>query len=266
MTVSYQESSIQYSPGGSTTEFAIPYQFNANGDIVAILTDADGNDTTWTLNSDYTLTGAGDDSGGTLTATTPPDSGTTLTIYRDTDQTQETDYVANDSFPASTHEAALDKLTLLVQELQDQIDRCLKIPRNENSTTLLANADTRASKYPVFDSSGNLTVTDEATISYPEDDVSISASFASGASAVTFNLTVTGASSSRIVRVWANDKDDTSPSTTPPAYNLFGTGKKYWEFIASNGANAFTLPKATTIEYKVTYEFQGAVALSPLLT
>jgi hypothetical protein len=265
MTVTNQNSSVQYSPGGSTTLFVVPFRFIADGDLVVILTTS-GSDETLTLTTDYTVSGAGDASGGSITTTTPPASGTTLTIYRDTAQTQETDYIDNDDFPAESHEAALDKLTLIAQELQDQVDRCIKIPRNETTTTAIGNAAARASKYPVFDASGNVTVSSEATISYPDDDVGISYSFASAASAVTFNLTITGATSSRLVRVWANDSADTTPSTTPPAYNLFGTTNKYWEFIASNGANAFTLPKATTIEYRVSFEFQGAVYISELLT
>jgi hypothetical protein len=253
---------VTYSPGGSTVAFAVPFKFYENNDLIVLV---DG--TTKTLNTDYTVTGAGDDAGGTVTFTTAPASGTELVIYRSTDFTQSTDYVPNDSFPAETHELALDKLTILAQEVNDGVSRSIRIPQSDGTTLAeLPAAASRASKYLVFDANGNPTVTSEATISYPEDDVGISASFTSGASAVTFALTVTGATASRIVRVWANDKDATAPTTVPPTYQLFGTTQKYWEFIASNGANSFTLPKATTIEYKVTYEFQGAVFQSELLT
>ena len=60
---------------------------------------------------------------------TAPAAGTTLVIRRNTALTQETDYVANDPFPAETHEDALDKLNMQTQELQEQLDRSFKVSR-----------------------------------------------------------------------------------------------------------------------------------------
>jgi len=42
-----------------------------------------------------------------------------VSIERDTSLDQNTDYVAGDPFPAETHEIALDKLTMIVQELSN---------------------------------------------------------------------------------------------------------------------------------------------------
>ena len=64
-------------------------------------------------------------SGGTVTMVTAPASGTTLVLLRNTALTQETGYVANDPFPAETHEDALDKLNMQTQELQEELDRSL---------------------------------------------------------------------------------------------------------------------------------------------
>ncbi|HFU6567571.1 TPA: right-handed parallel beta-helix repeat-containing protein, partial [Raoultella ornithinolytica] len=59
--------------------------------------------------------GAGDKNGGQLTLLSAH-SGATLLIYRDPDATQLTSYLATGKFPATSHERALDKLTMLIQK------------------------------------------------------------------------------------------------------------------------------------------------------
>lgn len=51
-----------------------------------------------------------------------------LTVYRESELVQETDYPRTGKFPAASHEGALDYLTMQNQEQQDQIDRALKVP------------------------------------------------------------------------------------------------------------------------------------------
>jgi hypothetical protein len=64
-----------------------------------------------------------------------PPTGTQLIIVRNVPATQETDYLANDPFPAESHERALDKLTMLVQQELTESDRALKIPLSSLPTT-----------------------------------------------------------------------------------------------------------------------------------
>ncbi len=127
MTVSSAQNKVSYAGDGSTTVFSVPFLFQANGDITAILRDANGAETTWVEGTDYTLTGAGNPSGGTLTATTVPGSGEKLTIKRVVSLTQETDYPEGGQFPAQSHEDALDRGTMADQQLQEQIDRGVKL-------------------------------------------------------------------------------------------------------------------------------------------
>ena len=54
--------------------------------------------------------------------------GEKLTIYRESEIIQETQYPRTGPFPAASHEGALDYLTMQNQEQQDQIDRALKVP------------------------------------------------------------------------------------------------------------------------------------------
>lgn len=65
----------------------------------------------------YSVTGIGNDAGGTLIFDTPPANGAAIRIYRDTPRTQITDYQAYGRFPAETHERRLDQLTAMIQEI-----------------------------------------------------------------------------------------------------------------------------------------------------
>ena len=67
----------------------------------------------------YTISGIGDAAGGDVqfTLTAPPLGEANVSIIRKVPDTQEVDYQPFDDFPAETHEAALDKLTMLAQQL-----------------------------------------------------------------------------------------------------------------------------------------------------
>lgn len=117
MTVSIATRTVQYNGDGSTTSFSVPFLWFANADVAVSLYDTStGTTTSWAESTNYTLVGAGLGS-GTLTASVAPATGKRLIITRTTPQTQPADLVANDTFQAETYEGALDRLTLMVQEL-----------------------------------------------------------------------------------------------------------------------------------------------------
>ncbi|MDC7940277.1 hypothetical protein [Raoultella ornithinolytica] len=118
MMVENDTSSVEYQLSTSTGPFGIPFYFIENAHIVAELYTQNGdefNKTTLTIDVDYYLNGAGDKDGGQLTLLAAH-SGATLLIYRDPDATQLTSYLATGKFPATSHERALDKLTMLIQK------------------------------------------------------------------------------------------------------------------------------------------------------
>ena len=116
MTISSTQSYVEYNADGSTTAFTIPFYFLLNSDISVMVSDASGNVTELTNGSDFSVTGQGVSSGGTCTLNTAYPAGYEILIYRDPPVTQETAYYENGKFPAKSHEAALDKLTMLIQE------------------------------------------------------------------------------------------------------------------------------------------------------
>ena len=129
MTISTQDSKVNYQGNGQTTVFQIPFPFLENNQIYVQKKDAQGNLINYTYATDYTVTGAGEENGGSVTLNVAPEQGSTISIYRDVPLTQEVDYRENEIFPAETHEEALDKLTMEVQQIQEQLDRSFKVDR-----------------------------------------------------------------------------------------------------------------------------------------
>ena len=166
MTISSTTTKNSYSGNGSTTTFAYGFYIPASTDIQVIVRSATGTETVkaeGTGSTNYAITNVGNASGGNIVFVTAPASGETVVLRRNTAKTQATDYVANDPFPAETHEDALDKLTIIGQDLQEQVDRSLKLSRTNTmtSTEFTVGSSDRASKILAFDSSGELSVTQE---------------------------------------------------------------------------------------------------------
>lgn len=161
MTVSSTTTKVSYAGNGSTTAFSAPFYFILASDLKVTLRSATGSETVKTLTTDYTVSGAGVSSGGTVTMLSPPVTGETLVIQRNVPLTQEVDYQANDPFPANTHEQALDKLTMETQQLNESVARSIKISTSNTigSTEFTTNAATRANKVLGFDATGELSVT-----------------------------------------------------------------------------------------------------------
>ena len=165
MTVSSTTTKNSYSGNASTTVFAYGFKIFDDDDITVIIrTDSTGAETTKTKTTHYTVSNVGNSSGGNVTFTSgnTPASGETVVLIRNTARTQLTDYTPNDPFPADSHEDALDKLTLITQELEENIGRSLKVSQTNVIATseFTADATARANKILGFDSSGNLVVTE----------------------------------------------------------------------------------------------------------
>ncbi len=154
MTISATQTRQTYTGNGSTTSFSSSFKFLADADVKVYV---DG--TLKTIVTDYTLSGAGVDAGGTVAFVTAPASSTTVLFVRDTSPTQETDYVTGDAFPAETHETALDKLTITDQEIIIKLGRTVGFAdtvTDAGTMTITADAATRANKKIGFDASGDL--------------------------------------------------------------------------------------------------------------
>jgi hypothetical protein len=121
MAVSSTTSKVSYSASSSQTVFAYTFKIFADADLKVYV-----NDVQKTLTTDYTVSDAGETSGGNVTFGTGLTAADSVVIERVLTLTQGTDYVENDPFPAETHEDALDRLTFVTQQHQDALDRTVK--------------------------------------------------------------------------------------------------------------------------------------------
>ena len=124
MTISTTGNRTATSGNGVTTAFSFPYYFALQTDLqVFVVTTATGASVTLTLSTDYTVTGAGVPSGGTVTAVVPPATGTNLVIVRTVSLLQATSWPNNTAFDGPTVEAAIDKLTIEAQQVSNALGR-----------------------------------------------------------------------------------------------------------------------------------------------
>ena len=155
MTVSSATSRNEYNGNAATLIFAYTFRI-LDEDHISVYVD----DVLKTITTHYTVSGVGDAGGGSIEFVSAPASGTGNVVFiRNVPVTQETDYVENDPFPAESHEEALDKLTMIVQQLDDLLLTSLRVPLTEGDTGELPAAASRASKYLAFDANGDAVLT-----------------------------------------------------------------------------------------------------------
>jgi len=163
MTISSTTVKVSYSGNGSTTIFAYTFKILDDDEIQVIIRSSTGTETVKTKTTHYTVSGVGSSGGGNITFLTAPTATQTVVLRRLTTQTQETDYVANDPFPADSHEEALDRVTMVAQEIQEELGRAIKLSKTNTmtSTEFTVAAADRANKILAFDTNGEISVTQE---------------------------------------------------------------------------------------------------------
>lgn len=130
MTVTANIQRADYNCNGATTLFTVPFQFFLNTEIQVIKTDSTVSPavvSTLNLGADYSVAGGAGSTGSITTTATYP-TGVKISILMNLPFTQAAHYVPNDPFPAATHEAALDRLTLQDQQLEEKLGRAAVLP------------------------------------------------------------------------------------------------------------------------------------------
>jgi hypothetical protein len=201
MTLSSSVSKTLYTGNGVTTDFATGFKFNENGHV-----DVYVDDVLQTEITDYTLTGEDNPAGGTVAFVTAPADQSSVVIIRDVPYIQETDYISGDPFPAETHEAALDFLTMQTQQNETKIGRAIRVPESDSLTDAeltLSDATGRAQTLVGFDQSGAMTEIPYNSLSTPIV-ISETQTLVDGQTAVSFGVDTTYAS----IHISGIDADD----------------------------------------------------------
>ena len=129
MTISTTAIKNSYSGTGSQDVFAYTFKIAADSDMEVIIRASTGTETVKTITTHYTVSGAGTANGGNVTFTSGniPTNTETVVLRRKTTKTQGLDLVENDPFTAESIEGAFDKNLSIIQELQEEVDRSIKL-------------------------------------------------------------------------------------------------------------------------------------------
>lgn len=199
MTIATDIQRTAYTGNGSTTGFATTFPFFDAADIkVYLVTTSSGAEVLKTLTTHYTVSG-GAGTTGTVTMLTAPASTETLVLVLDPVRTQTTDLVNGDGFDVDPIEARIDRLTLMIQRLDDRLDRAVRLKDGDPITGLSAvtTATLRRGKTLMFED----TTAADLTVGTPVSTSVVAASeTASGiAELATQTETNTGTDDARIV-------------------------------------------------------------------
>ena len=155
MKVSSVTSKVTYTGDGATYVFPIVFSYLEDSEVEVTrhwLSNASTN--VLTLNTDYVISSNNVRLTGSYSYLP---TGSQLIISRDMSFTQAVDYTSGGPFPAETHEEALDRLTMISQQLKEIFDRMIVRSISYNS----------ALTFPSLVSGGYLT-TDGSTLSFDD--------------------------------------------------------------------------------------------------
>ncbi|MDL2267184.1 hypothetical protein LJC46_04255 [Desulfovibrio sp. OttesenSCG-928-G15] len=137
MTVESLKTKVIYKGNGSTNVWPFPYQYSKTDTIFLVLTDAKGKDSIVTSNYRIDVNASGNTSVVYPVTGAAIASGTKLTVFRNTPLTQIVDLIYGGAFnPEMLESSGFDRIVMMVQEIQEQIDRAVKVSiSDENPPT-----------------------------------------------------------------------------------------------------------------------------------
>ncbi|MCG8394193.1 MAG: hypothetical protein MI745_14035 [Pseudomonadales bacterium] len=129
MTIGSSTNRNAYTGNGSNVSFTYSFKIFSENDIAVY-----SNGVLQTITTHYTVSGVGNDNGGTVTFLTAPASGISVVLLRNEPFTQDIDYEEGDNFPSAAHEEGLDRSVIRDQQLQETLDRAVTLPESSGTT------------------------------------------------------------------------------------------------------------------------------------
>jgi hypothetical protein len=115
----------------STVTFPFTFKVFAADEVYVVRADSAGAETVLTLNSDYTVSlnaNQNSNPGGSITLSAALATGYTLVLTSEIEYLQPTDLTNQGGFYPKVINDALDRLTILSQQLKEEVDRSAKLP------------------------------------------------------------------------------------------------------------------------------------------
>ncbi|AIT81213.1 hypothetical protein [Novosphingobium pentaromativorans] len=147
-----------YIANGVTTVFPFTFKAPTAAEVAVLVRDSDGSDVD---PGDYTVS-INSGSGGSVSFSTAPADGLSITPYLAALFTQDLQFEDGSAWLAEPVNEGYDRSVLRDQVLKRDIDRGFKVPMGEEGPSL-PSASARASKFPVFDATGENIVMSEGT-------------------------------------------------------------------------------------------------------
>lgn len=145
--------------GDAQSEFTVPFPFLADTDV-KVAVNAGTADHVLNLGADYTVSGAGSQT-GTVTLTTPV-SDCTVTVYRELVIERSTRFPAAGTLKMPALNREFDRATMIAQQLADRAKRSLSLAASDDLDTnaTLPVAQQRSNRLFVFDAEGRPVMSD----------------------------------------------------------------------------------------------------------
>jgi len=137
MTIENTATRARESGNGSKTDFDFQFKIFSKSDINVYKIDASGDATLQVVDSDYTVSYDTDNETGTVAYTVAPTSSETSLIVLSLAYTQGVDLPVDGGMPEKQVENALDRLTLISQQLEDMGDRAVKLSETSEITEVV---------------------------------------------------------------------------------------------------------------------------------
>lgn len=233
MPVENRVNKVLYNGDGTTKDFQFSFKIFKEENIVVSIVNADGTETTKTLGSDYSVSSDDFNLGGTVTMKVAPLATEKLFIIRSIPLVQDANFRPVSGFPEEVITDGFDAGIMIDQDLQEQIDRCLRAPSFVDTDYVLPGAE--AGKALIWDKDGKRIVNSDETInnvvaeSTAQAQIATEKAVEASASASAAATSETNAKASEsLAKDWAIKMDGTVDGTDYSA--------KYWAKVAEQGA------------------------------
>lgn len=131
MSISNTTNVVRYTGNNTTPTYSYTFKIFDEGDLLVTSMNTSNVETVLTLTTDYTVSGEGEAAGGSITLVAGNlATGYILTIRRVNDIIQVTDIRNQGAYYPSVIEDQLDKIIMIAQQQQNEIDRspnCLSL-------------------------------------------------------------------------------------------------------------------------------------------
>lgn len=154
---------VTYIGNNTATVFPFAFKVFTAADLYVLVEDASGNLSELALTTDYTVSLNGNQDvfpGGSITLVAGPLlTGYTMVITSDIAELQQTVLQNLGAFYPDVLNSVFDRLTILVQQVQQSADQSIKFPITDNlSTVALPPASQRAGKFLYFAADGSVSL------------------------------------------------------------------------------------------------------------